>query len=72
MNQLITRIIKLSEEIEKFPLGQCLPSDDPDKQMAYLYSFKALVKRFMSSAKRLRKQIIPLMHLNQIVIISQL
>jgi len=53
MNQLITRIIKLSEEIEKFPLGQCSPSDDPDKQMAYLYSFKALVKRFMSSAKSL-------------------
>lgn len=53
MNPLIERILKLSEEIEGFPLGHCSPSDDPDKQTAYLYSFKDLVKRFISSAKRL-------------------
>lgn len=53
MKPLIERVLKLSEEIENFPLGQCSPSDDPDKQTAYLYSFKDLVKRFISSAKRL-------------------
>ena len=53
MTPLIERVLKLSEEIENFSLGQCSPSDDPDKQTAYLYSFKDLVKRFVSSAKRL-------------------
>lgn len=53
MTPLVKRVLKLSEEIEHFPLGQCSPSDDSDKQTAYLYSFKDLVKRFISSAKRL-------------------
>ncbi len=53
MNSLIERVLTLSKEIENFPLGNCSPSDDPDKQTAYLYSFKDLVKRFISSAKRL-------------------
>ena len=53
MSKLIERILELSHEIENFPLGNCSPSDDPDKQTAYLYSFKDLVKRFISSIKRL-------------------
>lgn len=53
MSQLIERILKLSKEIENFPLGNCSPSDDPDMQTAYLYSFKDLTKRFISSAKRI-------------------
>jgi len=53
MSTLIERINKLSYEIENFPLGKCSPSDDPDEQTAYLYSFKDLSKRFVASLKRL-------------------
>lgn len=53
MSTLIERINKLSEEVENFPLGRCSPSDDPDMQTAYLYSFKDLSKRFVASLKRL-------------------
>lgn len=53
MSTLIERINKLSNEIENFPLGKCSPSDDPDEQTAYLYSFKDLSKRFVASLKRL-------------------
>lgn len=53
MSTLIERINKLSHEIENFPLGKCSPSDDPDEQTAYLYSFKDLSKRFVASLKRL-------------------
>jgi len=53
MSKLIERINSLSEEVENFPLGKCSPSDDPDMQTAYLYSFKDLAKRFIASLKRL-------------------
>jgi len=53
MSTLIERINKLSKEIENYPLGKCSPSDDPDMQTAYLYSFKDLSKRFVASLKRL-------------------
>jgi len=53
MSKLIERINSLSEEVENFPLGKCSPSDDPDMQTAYLYSFKDLAKRFIGSLKRL-------------------
>lgn len=53
MSTLIERINKLSNEIENFPLGKCSPSDDPDEQTAYLYSFKDLSKRFVASLQRL-------------------
>jgi len=53
MSKLIERINILSEEVENFPLGKCSPSDDPDMQTAYLYSFKDLAKRFVASLKRL-------------------
>ncbi len=53
MSKLLDRINTLSEEIESFPLGKCSPSDDPDMQTAYLYSFKDLAKRFVASLKRL-------------------
>ncbi|MBC7391268.1 MAG: hypothetical protein H7329_18850, partial [Opitutaceae bacterium] len=53
MSTLTDRIKKLSEEVENFPLGKCSPSDDPDMQTAYLYSFKDLAKRFPASLKRL-------------------
>jgi hypothetical protein len=53
MSTLIERINKLSEEIENFPLGNCSPSDDPDKQDAFLYGFNDISKRFILSLKRL-------------------
>jgi hypothetical protein len=53
MSNPLERVIQLSQEINTFPLGNCSPSDDPDKQVAYLYSFRDLVKRFISSAKRI-------------------
>ncbi len=53
MSKLIERIKTLSEEVENFPLGKCSPSDDPEMQTAYLYSFKDLAKRFVASLKRL-------------------
>ena len=53
MSTLTDRINKLSEEVEDFPLSKCSPSDDPDMQTAYLYSFKDLAKRFVASLKRL-------------------
>lgn len=39
--------------MKSFPIGQCSPSDNPDIQTAYLYSFKDLAKRFVASLKRL-------------------
>jgi hypothetical protein len=52
MSALIERVLKLANEIEEFPLGNCSPSDDPDKQTAFLYSFRDLANRFLASAKR--------------------
>ena len=53
MSVLIDRVLELKNELKRFPLGSCSPSDNPDKQTAYLYSFREIVKRFLASAKRL-------------------
>ena len=53
MSSALSKAIKLADEIEAFPLGHCGPSDDPDKQIAYLYGFRDLVKRFVAAAKRI-------------------
>lgn len=47
------KINTLSEEMKSFPIGQCSPTDNPDMETAYLYTFKDLVKRFVASLKRL-------------------
>ena len=49
----LSKAIKFADEIEAFPLGNCGPSDDPDKQTAYLYGFRDLAKRFIAAAKRI-------------------
>lgn len=46
------RLLELADEVEQFELGRCGPSDDPDKQTAYLYAFKDVAKRFVGSARR--------------------
>jgi len=56
MSSLIHRINELRKELEEFPIGDCSPSDDIDKETAYVYAFKELVKRFISSAKRLNNE----------------
>ena len=53
MTIAISLVTQLADEIEQFPLGNCGPSDDPDKQTAYLYSFRDVAKRFVAAAKRI-------------------
>lgn len=58
MASLIDRIECLIDEIKEFPLGQCSPSDDPDKQSAYVYGFLDLARRFVGSAKRIESNLL--------------
>ncbi len=53
MSGAIKRAIELGESIERFPLGDCSPSDDPDKQTAYIYAFLDLARPFASAIKRI-------------------
>jgi hypothetical protein len=53
MNSSIERVLELAEDVEQFKLGQCGPSDDLDKQTAYLYAFKDVAKRFVGAARRI-------------------
>lgn len=53
MSTALELAIKLSDEITDFPLGNCGPSDDPDKQYAYTCSFRDLAIRFVSAIKRI-------------------
>jgi hypothetical protein len=53
MSTLLNRISTLIDEINGFNLGNCGPSDDPDKQTAYVYGYKDLIKRFFASVKRI-------------------
>ena len=52
MNTALSQTLKFADEIENFPLGNCGPSDDSDKETAYVYAFRDLAKRFVASAKR--------------------
>lgn len=52
MSQKYAQLLELANEVERFPLGNCGPSDDPDMQMAYLYGFRDLAKRFVAVANR--------------------
>ncbi len=53
MNQSLRFVREIASEIETFPLGKCGPSDDPDKQTAYLYTFRDIATRFVASVRRL-------------------
>jgi hypothetical protein len=53
MTTALSLAIQLADEIEKFPLGNCGPSDDPDMQTAYLYGFRDIAKRFVAAVKRI-------------------
>jgi len=56
MNVLANRVRELAEEIRDFPLGNCSPSDDPDKQTSYVYGFLDIARRFIGSAKRIEHE----------------
>lgn len=49
----LERALDLANQIESFPLGECSPSDDPDRQSAYVYAFMDLARPFVSAVKRI-------------------
>ena len=53
MSTALSQALEYGEQIWIFPLGKCSPSDDPDKQSAYLYAFRDLAKQFVASARRI-------------------
>ena len=53
MTAALSLAIELADEIERFPLGECGPSDDPDKQYAYVAGFRDIAKRFVAAVKRM-------------------
>lgn len=53
MTAALSLAIELADEIERFPLGECGPSDDPDKQYAYAAGFRDIAKRFVAAVKRI-------------------
>jgi hypothetical protein len=53
MTTALSLAIQLADEVETFPLGECGPSDDPDKQYAYVAGFRDIAKRFVGAVKRI-------------------
>lgn len=53
MSSALSLAIQLADDIEQFPLGNCGPSDDPDKQYAYCAGSRDLAKRFVAAVKRI-------------------
>ena len=53
MPNALERALTLADAIENFPLHRCSPSDDPDKQWAYLTDFIDLVRPFIAAVKRI-------------------
>jgi hypothetical protein len=53
MTTALSLAIQLADEIERFPLGDCGPSDDPDKQYAYTAAFRDIAIRFIAAVKRI-------------------
>ena len=53
MKSALELALHLADKIMAFPLGNCGPSDDPDKQYAYTASFRDYSKRFVAAVKRI-------------------
>jgi hypothetical protein len=53
MPNALERALTLANEIEEYPLGKCGPSDDPDKQTAYVFGFLDRVRPFVAAVKRI-------------------
>jgi len=58
MNKLFSNILEIISEIKELNLGNCGPSDDPDKQYAYAATFRDLLVRFVSALKRLNDPVL--------------
>lgn len=56
MSIVIERILKLAEEIANFPLQECLPSNDSEKESAYVINFVGIATRFIGSLKRISNE----------------
>src|SRR4051794_13179558 len=48
----LEKCLALADDVEEFPLGRCGPSDDPDKQTAFIFGFREITKRFVAAALR--------------------
>ncbi len=53
MKSLLELTMELADEVIEFPLGECGPSDDPDKQYAYTAGFRDIAKRFVGAIRRI-------------------
>jgi hypothetical protein len=53
MTAALSLATQLADEIERFPLGNCGPSDDADMQYAYTSAFRDISKRFVAAVKRI-------------------
>jgi hypothetical protein len=53
MTTSLSLATELADEIGRYPLGECGPSDDPDKQYAYVAGFRDIAKRFVAAVKRI-------------------
>jgi len=53
MKPAVSRATQIADDIEKSPLGNCGPSDDPDKQYAYVAAFRDIARRFVAAVKRI-------------------
>jgi len=45
--------MELANKVIEFPLGECGPSDDLDKQYAYTAGFRDIAKRFVGAIRRI-------------------
>ncbi len=53
MSPKLKLVLKLADELATFKLENCGPSDDPDKQTAYLAAWNDIAIRFVAAGRRL-------------------
>ncbi len=49
----LERALELAKEVQQFPVGHCCPSDDPDKETAYVYGFLQEARPFVAAIRRI-------------------
>jgi hypothetical protein len=49
----LERALELAKEVEQFPVEHCSPSDDPDKETAYVYGFLQEARPFEAAIRRI-------------------
>ena len=53
MKDFVNLLLELATEVEQFPLNECSPSDDLERQWAYINAFKSVAIRFVGVAKKI-------------------